>query len=78
MICGFPISEIVTKLCLHFLLACAVGVPAYLLTSTTLSHISYFRQQQIGVFSIQQYSLLVALCCVLLSHIAEDFIFHLF
>jgi len=61
----------ILKCCLmHFLLGFCVGSLVYWLISTTLLHSSL---NEVGVFSIHTFSLLVALDCAVLSHILEDY-----
>lgn len=61
----------IVKCCsLHFLLGFLVGSSVYWLTSTILLRTSL---NTVGVFSIHTYSVLVSLCCVVLSHILEDY-----
>ncbi len=55
---------------LHFLLGFSVGSLVYWLTSTMLLRTSL---DTVGVFSIHTFSVLVSLCCVVLSHILEDY-----
>jgi hypothetical protein len=61
----------------HWVLGFIVGASLFWLTSTTLLKCSCF-QSKVGVFSIYQFSLLVALLCAVVVHIAEDFIFDVF
>jgi hypothetical protein len=61
----------------HWVLGFGVGLLLFWLTSTTLLKFSCF-QNKIGVFSIRGFSLLVALLCSVVVHIAEDYIFDIF
>ena len=73
MITYFTGWRYILRCCLlHFLLGLFVGSLVYWLTSTILLHSSL---NTVGVFSIHIYSLLVSLCCVVLSHILEDYLF---
>ena len=60
---------------MHFLLGFCVGLLAYWLTLTTLLH---FSVDEVGVFSIHLFSLSVALCFSVLSHILEDYLWSKF
>ena len=72
MIAGWSIKWIMACLSLHFLVSASVGLLVFLLTSTILSRITLF-QDGVGVFSIYQFSLLVALCFAALAHIFADY-----
>jgi predicted membrane channel-forming protein YqfA (hemolysin III family) len=61
------------KVGMHFLLSCAVGALVYFWTLTILSHRCSGGQNSTGVFSIYQYSFLLALLCSVLSHIVQDY-----
>jgi len=68
---GYPILKVIGCLSGHFLSGFVLGVLAYWLTATMLSHIT-----QKGCpegFSIRGFSLLVALSFSVLSHIALDY-----
>ena len=72
MICGVEIPNIVQSLALHFLLSGFVGLLVYLLTSIILSAIfSGWMDEP----TIHRYSISLALCCAVLAHILEDFLF---
>jgi len=72
VICGVKVFYMLRCEAFHFLLSSCVGWLAYWLTSTTLSHSTIF-QNGVGVFSIHRFSLLVAVCCAVCSHILEDY-----
>jgi uncharacterized metal-binding protein len=72
-ICGYLIGIIVLRLGAHFVLALCVGLLVYYLTLTMLCRIGFSHYQKVGVFTTQQFSLCVALCCSVLSHIVEDY-----
>ena len=74
MICGFTISYIIRCLAYHFGLGFCVGLLAYWLTLTILSHITGL-QDLMGDFSIRHCSLLVAVSCSVAVHILGDYLF---
>ena len=72
MICGFKISYIIHCLIFHFGLSAFVGSLAYYVTLTILSHITGL-QELMGDFSIEHFSLLVALSLAVAVHILQDY-----
>ena len=77
IICGYEISLIAYCLGMHWLLAFIVGVLAYSLILTILLRTSSFKER-VGVFSTRTFSLLVALCLAVLSHMLVDYTVHWF
>lgn len=63
---------------LHFLLGFSVATLVYLLTATIFSHFSLNAEIPMLGYSINLYSLSLALCASVLSHVLEDWLFNKF
>jgi len=78
MTCGTSLSYIIKCEAQHFVLSACVGLLAYWLMQTTLSHTKYLEQKNTQTNTtadsfISHLPLRVAVCCSILAHVIEDY-----